>query len=229
MNDPLVFTREGIRRVDDAAADEFAIPGIVLMENAARGLADVVADIPAPSAPAGPVLIVCGGGNNAGDGFALARHLHNRGFETRVVRLRGRDAYTGDAATNLRVIEAMGLRIEEGGSVGSATPPPALVVDALLGSGAAGPAREPVAGAIAWINALGAQGAPVIAVDIPSGLDCDNGEAPGGVAVRATLTATMGGLKLGFLNPASQAYTGRIVVVDIGAPVELLRRCATSP
>ena len=99
--------------------------------------------------------------------------------------------------------------------------PPDLVVDALLGTGLASNVREPIAGLIGWVNELGRKGATVLAVDIPSGLDCDSGE-PLGAAVQADVTVSFVGLKKGFTGLTAQGYIGEVIVADIGAPRELV-------
>lgn len=216
---PAVFTRDRVRAVDRAAIEEYHIPGIVLMENAARQLADQAA---AMLDTKGRGLILCGGGNNGGDGLAAARHLHNRGYGVTIVLLKPPSDYSGDAATNLRVCQAMGqalgLAIVEAaedpvgilGEVGEHD----LILDGLLGTGIDRAVREPLAGVIEWING---RSEPVLAIDIPSGLDCDRG-VPLGSAVRATATVTFVGWKQGFLEPEARQYTGTITVADIGAP-----------
>ncbi len=228
----LVLTRAAVREVDRLAAEEFGLPSIVLMENAAIHCADVALDLLAQR-PAGRALVVCGPGNNGGDGFAIARHLANQGTEAVIVLGGPREKYTGDAATNLGVAERMGIPIEpfdaSGGSVRAWSQRhgrPALVIDALLGTGLERPVREPIATLIASINELGRSRVAVLAVDLPSGLDCDTGE-PLGDAVRATVTVTFVGLKRGFLALAAQPHVGDVVVADIGVPRALVERLGT--
>lgn len=221
---PLVFSRAAIREVDRLAAAEFAMPTIVLMENAAAGAAAIAAQmLPAPA----PVLIVCGGGNNGGDGLAIARHLSNAGFDDLVIALLEEPPAPGDAATNLAICRRMNLRIVPSVPHALAALPgsPALVIDAIFGTGLSRPVAGPAADAIAAINHARAATGQVLAVDIPSGLDCDSG-LPLGAAVRADVTATFVGWKQGFLTPSSREYTGRIEVVPIGAPAALAHRLA---
>lgn len=214
----LVFSREKIRAVDRRAVEEYGIPGIILMENAARGLVDHAMRI-LPNH--GRVLIVCGGGNNGGDGFAAARHLHNRGHSVRIVMTKRSDRYSGDAAANLTIAQKMNLTMIDG----SDDPVAALkqhadadlFLDGLLGTGLSKDVRSPLLETIQWMNEVDV---PILAIDIPSGLDCDKGE-PLGEAVRATQTVTFVGWKEGFLLPASRNYTGEIHVVDIGVPRNL--------
>lgn len=214
----LILTREEVRRVDQIAIEEFKLPGLVLMENAGRGAVDVLGD------PGGPVVICCGKGNNGGDGFVMARHLENRGFEVEVVLFNPVEEYSGDAATNLNVL----LKAETSLSILSVPEDlphlatklskAAWVVDALLGTGLSSEVREPYRGVIETINA---SGRPVLAVDLPSGLDCDRGE-PLGICVHATRTATFVARKPGLTKSNARQYFGAVHVVDIGIPRRLL-------
>jgi NAD(P)H-hydrate epimerase len=223
-----VLSREAVRRVDRLAVERYGIPSVVLMENAALGLRERALELLA-SVRARRAVVVAGPGNNGGDGFALARHLHNAGCEVVALTSVDLDAYAGDAATNLRVIRAMGIRVARleapaGPAVlETAAQAPALLVDALLGTGAAEAARGTVRSAILHMNRLRSPGVRVLAVDVPSGLDCDSGApAGGGDAVEADATVTFVALKPGFLRLGAQRWTGEVTVADIGAPGELI-------
>src|SRR5690349_20070858 len=177
-----VFSRQAVREVDRLAGEQYGIPSIVLMENAAFHLADVALHMTGETEGA-RVLIFCGPGNNGGDGLALARHLHNAGARVEIMLAAPAAEYTGDAATNLAIATKMGLHIVRLAEDPDGDPErvvdrfaPDLVVDALLGTGLTADVREPIAGLIGWVNALGRKGVRVLAVDIPSGLDCDSGE-----------------------------------------------------
>jgi NAD(P)H-hydrate epimerase len=207
--------------VDRRAIEDFGLPGIVLMENAGRGTAELLLN--ELNNIGGPVVIVAGKGNNGGDGFVIARHLENYGFDVRVLLFADPHELTGDALTNYRVISAAGTPIRDcaradreewKGELGSAS----WIVDALLGTGTRGKVREPFGTVIEEINASGAR---VLAVDLPSGLDCDTGE-PLGPCVRADHTATFVAPKRGFEAPGAAAYTGKSHVIDIGVPRSLL-------
>jgi NAD(P)H-hydrate epimerase len=166
------------------------------------------------------VAVVCGPGSNGGDGLAAARHLANRGIDVRLHLALPADAYRdgSDAATNLAIVRAMGIAVAEGGSLGR----PALVIDALLGTGLSRDVRDPLRAAILEINAAGC---PVLAVDVPSGLDANTGRVLG-AAVRATVTATMVAPKVGFRLLDGPAHVGDVVIVDIGVPPAVVRRVA---
>jgi len=221
-----VFTRQQVRTVDQEATERYGIPGIVLMENASRSLTlEVLRAVGWPSvASDANVLIICGGGNNGGDGLAAARHLHNVGLAVTIVLTKPANRYTGDAEINLNICRAMQLDIHVADEDPVATlddlPEPAIIVDGLLGTGLSSEVRAPADGVIDWINR---QDVPVIAIDIPSGLDSDTGK-PLGCAVRADATVTFVGVKRGFLNAVSRDYIGNVTVGDIGVPRELVEK-----
>jgi NAD(P)H-hydrate epimerase len=212
-----VLGRDAVRRVDRTAIEEYGIPGIVLMENAARGLADEARQRLEATGSA-RVIVVCGRGNNGGDGYALARHLHNAGLAPRLATL-GVPRPGSDAAVNASICRRMGLPIDDAGMLATA-PAVDLVVDAVFGTGLDRAVTGPAADAIAWMNE---QTAPVLAVDVPSGLDCDTGR-PLGPTVRAACTVTFVAPKPGFLELDAQPFVGEVVVADIGAPAELVER-----
>ena len=216
---PHLLDRESVRAVDRAAIDEYGIPGIVLMENAARGLAAEALRMLRGAANEPPrVLIICGRGNNGGDGYALARHLHNAGIAPVLAPL-GEPPIESDAGINDAICRRMGIRrIALDALEGCADAD--LVVDAIFGTGLDRPVSGEAARIIDWINGAGR---PVLAVDVPSGLDCDTGR-PLGTAVRATRTVTFVGLKPGLARSHAAPLVGEVVVVDIGAPVELTHR-----
>lgn len=196
--------------------DDFRIPGIVLMENAARGIADALRK--RFSAPTGPISIVCGPGNNGGDGFACARHLTNAGLSVTLHLAAAPDAYRdgSDAKRNLEIAIAMGIPRKNANDLADA----AVIVDAVFGTGLVREISEPYRGIIEAINAAPA---PTVAVDLPSGLDADTG-AIHGVAVCADLTVTMVAEKVGFALGEGPAHIGDVEVVDIGAPREAIER-----
>jgi len=216
-------SRDAIRRLDRHAIEDLGIPGAVLMENAGRQIADAARGMIQDAADP-KVLILAGRGNNGGDGFVVARHLTMDGVRADVVLLAARDQVRGDAGTNLDILERMGFEIRvldgpAGGIVAQLEPLLAaadLVVDGLLGTGTRGEIRQPYADIIDAVNAAGR---PVLAIDIPSGMDCDTGR-PLGPTIRATRTVTMAALKTGFEQPGAAAYTGEVILADIGVPLE---------
>jgi NAD(P)H-hydrate epimerase len=217
-----VLDRRAVRAVDRAAVEEYGVPGIVLMENAARALADAGLEmLAARGGPEGArVILVCGRGNNGGDGWALARHLHNAGAEPLVVPLGAPEAGS-DAATNAAICARMELPVHPPERLADA-PAADLVVDAIFGTGLDRPVEGAAQRAIDWINAARR---PVLAVDVPSGLDCDRG-VPLGACVRATRTVTFVAMKPGLLTASGRAYAGAVTVGDIGCPRELVERYA---
>ncbi|MFO0763130.1 MAG: NAD(P)H-hydrate dehydratase [Byssovorax sp.] len=273
-----VLTRAQMRAFDRQAIESFHVPGIVLMENAGRGAADVLAALiergrvaePAePSMPIRPrsaavypceggappsrraiadekvekvrafpvrhvrapgqpasypldarVVIVCGAGNNGGDGFVVGRHLLGRGAEVEVFLTGALEKVTGESRINLDAYVDLGgtfNEMPEGSALGplvEALGRADFVVDALFGTGLDRPIRGYLAEVIAAINAAGVR---CVALDVPSGLDADSG-APLGIAVRADDTVTFGHLKIGLLTPEGARLAGTIHVVDLGVP-----------
>jgi NAD(P)H-hydrate epimerase len=229
------LTRAEVREIDRLVIEEFGIPGIVLMENAGGGVARLLDSLGVD----GPVAIACGRGNNGGDGFVIARHLEALGHEVRILLAAEPPARAGDAAANLHTAERAGLAIACLAAAGSAEwrrhlDGAAWIVDALLGTGSSGPPRAAAAVAIEALeyvrDAARSAGRPVktLAVDLPSGLDADTGDAPGW-CVRADVTATFVAPKRGFDNAAARDFIGEVHVLGIGAPVSLLERFGVSP
>ncbi len=224
---PMIFSRHAIRELDRRAIEEFAMPGVMLMENAGRGVARVAQKMVVGSLP---MVIVCGTGNNGGDGFVAARHLSNAGMDPRVLIAGDPDRTIGDARTNLEIVRRMGLPIEiiqdstELDALGDRLET-SLIIDAILGTGLDRPVHGFMAELIERLNSSQATGTPVLSVDLPSGLDADLGE-PLGACIRASATATFVGHKRGFQNLESREHTGQVEVVDIGVPAALARELA---
>jgi len=205
----------------------YGICGLVLMENAGRGVADTLCR----QGVDGPVVICCGKGNNAGDGFVIARHLELRAVETKVLLWADPAELIGDAAVNFRILEKTDVPIELFGAAHDPTrltqllTGAAWIVDALLGTGARGEPRRPLDGVIDTVNAAAP---PILAVDLPSGLDCDTGK-PSRHSIRAAITCTFLAAKAGFFAPGAEAYTGQLHVLDIGAPHKLIDEVLCRP
>ena len=215
---------EQSRLLDRLCVERYGIPSIVFMENAALGLTQHARSM-LESCADPSVLIFAGPGNNGGDGFALARHLHNAHIPTRVVIVQSMDAYTGDAGINLNIIRRMEIEIIEARAFleqrqGNQEP---LLVDALFGTGLSRAIEGCAADLIAWINtAHQKRGARVLSVDCPSGLDVQRGEPIGKQIVHADRTITFAGLKPGMSRVEALEYLGDVFVAPIGAPIELL-------
>ncbi|MCR4437706.1 MAG: NAD(P)H-hydrate dehydratase [bacterium] len=213
-----VLTARQMAECDRRAIQEYGIPGVVLMENAGRGVAELAGELLGNVAEK-QVAIFCGKGNNGGDGYVVARHLANRGARVRLFLVGKRSEVRGDAATNLCIVEKMGLDLQE---IATSEHIPDLrstdlVVDALLGTGLQGR----VLGLLAEvIEVLSGSHAPILAIDVPSGLDADSGSTLG-VASRATATGTMGALKRGLLFAPGREHAGTVKVIDIGMPKDL--------
>ncbi len=218
---PTTLTRAQSRRVDRLAMEKYGISGLVLMENAGRGVADRLCEMGID----GPIVICCGKGNNAGDGFVIARHLDLRGFDVRVLLWAAPAELVGDAATNFHILQQTDVPIEvftarhDAARLDELLAGAAWIVDALLGTGARGEPRSPID---AVIDQLNAATAPKLAVDLPSGLDCDTGE-PAVHTIRAAATCTFVAAKPGFFVAGAEQYTGELHVLDIGAPPALVR------
>jgi NAD(P)H-hydrate epimerase len=223
---PLLFTRDALRELDRRAVEIYHIPILVLMENAGRAVADAARHFLSADAR---VLVLAGPGNNGGDGLVAARHLHNAGVAVSILLLADKAKYRDAAATQLAIVEAMQLsamvisadRAELRDWLVDSTPHD-LIIDALFGTGLTRPLDGSAAAVVQAVNNSGVR---VLAVDIPSGLDCDSGDAVGGGAVlRATETVSFCGKKKGFARAAE--FTGKVIVADIGAPRELLEQLA---
>lgn len=210
------ITRDQARLIDARAVSDYGMSGAMLMESAGRGVADVLCALGID----GPVAICCGAGNNGGDGYVVARYLEARGYTVRVLALSDPAGLRGDAALNCGILQRSDVQIVRP-SPDDLTHPLkdcAWVVDALLGTGARGEPRSPIADAIASINAASKR---VLAVDVPSGLDCDTGLAAR-QTIMAELTCTFVASKPGFLVPEAGRYLGRLQVIDIGVPRKLV-------
>lgn len=212
--DPLPGAAEQ-RAADRWAIEERGIPGLELMERAGTGLAETVAE----RVPTGRIAVVAGKGNNGGDGLVAARLLRGLGRDVTVLALGDPAEWRGDAAANLERL---------GGEEPVPFGPRALagaagIVDAMLGTGFSGAPREPVAGAIAAVNAARDAGAEIVACDVPSGVDASTGEAPG-AAARADQTVTFHAEKPGLWIAPGKALAGRHTVIDIGIPQDAPRQ-----
>ncbi len=216
--------------------EELGIPGMVLMENAGRGVVDVLLRVDpslAPDAPtkngcgSGKATILCGKGNNGGDGVVIARHLEIRGIPVRVFFFAPPEELEGDALSNFKILAHTGVpwvdlstcedriaAMDE--QAGDST----WLIDALLGTGAQGRPREPLRTAIEWMNAAAARR---LAVDLPSGLDSNTGQ-PAQPTLQADITCTMVAPKVGFQAAEARPLLGQVHVIPIGIPPQWLER-----
>jgi len=201
-----LFDAEGMRGVDRWVIEEVGVPSLELMEAAGRAVAEAVAGL----APQGPVRVVCGKGNNGGDGFVAARLLREMGFEVEALLLWSGEELRGDAAVNH---DRFGGELVEG-DVGGRLEGSGAVVDAIFGTGFEGAPRGPAAAAIRAIDGCGA---PVVACDIASGVDASSGEVAG-EAVEADLTVSFHAAKVGQRVAPGKWHAGELRVVPIGIP-----------
>jgi NAD(P)H-hydrate epimerase len=219
MHQP-TLTRDQARELDRRAIEEFGMSGLVLMENAGRGCVDLMELV----GIGGPVVVCCGRGNNAGDGFVIARHLDLRDAIVKVLLCAPPDQLRGDALVNYQILVRSGIplvecwRPEDAGGMARHLTGADWIVDALLGTGASGPPRPPLDRIIASLNAHPCRR---LAVDLPSGLDCDSG-IPAEPTIVADHTCTFVAAKTGFNNPQAALFLGQVYVLDIGAPRKLV-------
>lgn len=220
------LTRDQVREVDRRAIEDYGIPGVVLMENAGRNATGIIRAALAKLEPITTsfIAIVCGSGNNGGDGFVIARHLANAGNRVEIFLATNPDRIGGDARINYDIIRNMELPIHpffsrqeiEAGiqRIADST----LVVDAILGTGFRGEVREPLNEAIRRICRTDKW---IYSIDVPSGLDCDSG-VPSNATIRATTTITFVARKMGFRSETAKAFLGAVHVADIGAPPAII-------
>jgi NAD(P)H-hydrate epimerase len=218
---PPFLTRQQVRDVDRRAIEEFGMSGLVLMENAGRGCVEVLTRLGVK----GPVVIACGKGNNAGDGLVIARHLDLAGIPVEVLLFSRPEERSGDALANYRIVERSGIALRpcwHEPAVARLVAGAEWIVDSLLGTGGSGPPRPPLDAAIRVLNSAPAK---KVAVDLPSGLDCDSGIAAD-PTFRADHTCTFVAPKIGFSNAAAAPFIGQVHVIDIGVPRKLLAELA---
>lgn len=208
-----------MHRMDRHAVRGLGIPVLLLMDNAGRATAEAARTLIGKSRP---VIVVTGGGFNGGDGVAAARYLRGWGFPVSVFWLKDPAQWEGDMAVHYRIARKFGVRFRPFRTIPPEQRVPALrkaavIIDALHGTGLTGPLRVPTYDAIASINAARR---PVVAIDIPSGLEADTGRVAD-IAVKARVTVTLAAAKPGLVKPASRRYVGRLIVADIGIPTSL--------
>lgn len=232
MRSELFLTRAQVREVDRRAIEELGIPGVVLMENAGRNAAEEARRLLVDASNLRSAVILCGGGNNGGDGYVIARHLQNWGLSVSLYATVPLEKLSGDAAINAGIWQKMKghqRSIETQVQLDAASPTwsrTGLLIDALLGTGFSGELRPHMAAVIAAANRASSDaGVPILSVDLPSGLDCDTG-TPASPTIRADTTATFVAQKIGFRAPQAKDYLGHVVVCDIGVPHSLVSSIA---
>ena len=213
-----VATALEMQNIDKRARDEFDIPTLLLMENAALGITRIVED-KLGSVKEKKITVISGKGNNGGDGLAAARLLYNRGARVCIYLLSEPDAIAGDAATNLNIALKMGIELHSTGNYDLRTMKSVInhshvIIDAILGTGLSSPIKGEYSEIIEMINH---SQRPVIAVDIPTGINSDTGEVMG-IAVKAADTITFAIPKRGHLLYPGSDYTGKLYIVDISIP-----------
>lgn len=213
---------EQMQSLDAKAINEYGIPGVVLMENAGRSTAEIIRKYFGISGN-GKVVIFAGPGNNGGDGFVIARHLYQQGADIVIYLLVPEEKIKGDALINFNIVKKLAISVKTVSSAGEVADQDigeaCLLVDALFGTGLKREVKGRFAGMIELINLLDL---PVVAVDMPSGLDSDRGVVLGS-CVKADLTATYGLAKPGQFSYPGSDYAGRVKVVDIGIPPEVVK------
>ena len=217
----IAVSAEQMRQIDERAVHEFKIPVLTLMEHAGKVVTrECLKTIRGIRIAKPKVLVLCGGGNNAGDGLVVARRLYLAKISVSAILLKPADSFKDAVLANFNEIVRLGLPYEEDPkflAIKKKIEENHIVVDAIVGTGL----KREITGLMKeTIQALNASGKVVISVDIPSGLDADTAEIHG-VCVRADVTVTMGALKIGFLKEKARPWTGKIVVADIGFPKKL--------
>ena len=213
------LTREQVRSVDRMAVEDFHIPSIILMENAGRGATEVLVRL----GIRGEVIVLCGCGNNAGDGLVVARHLDRQAFPVRVVCATDPTEWQGDTATNYRIASASKIPIcpfADVDTISDELKQADWIVDALLGTGTRGAPRSPLDDMIRRANDTNTKR---LALDLPSGLDCDTGEHSD-PTFSADHTCTFVAAKPGLIAQGARQFVGQLHVVDIGVPRILVER-----
>jgi len=215
----LLVTAAQMQELDKKAIEEFRIPGLVLMENAGRGIFELICRHFAARLYQG-VTILIGPGNNGGDGFVIARHLNQEGVKVELLILAPEEKFKGDALINYNIVKNLGLSVTvcsnsiSLSTVSETIEKSGIIVDAIFGTGLV---REVTGRFAQCIEMANKSPAPIVAVDIPSGLSADTGR-PLGKAIRADLTATMALAKLGLILHPGTEYVGDLHIVNIGLP-----------
>ena len=220
---PLPISRNQVREIDQIAIDQYGIPGIVLMENAGCGAAQRIHEL----VPTGQVVILCGKGNNGGDGYVVARHLQCWGHDVRIISVINPSLLKGDASINATIAQHAEIPIcvvSESDDLVKCLSSAEVIVDGLLGTGATGPPRGILS---ALVSAANECDALRVSLDIPTGMDADSGEVSE-PTFRADHTMTFVAAKIGFDQGEADRFTGKLHVIPIGVPPQLLEQLTGS-
>ena len=205
-----IVTADEMRDIDRRTIEDYGIPGLVLMERAGLAVASKVREL----FPSKKVMVLCGGGNNGGDGLVAARDLFNWGFKVSVIMATKKEALSSDCAIQYQIVKKMGIPAEFRNTLSGKDIHSSVVIDAVFGTGLARPVKGDIAKLFSFLNSADA---PVVAVDMPSGISSDTGEILG-QGVMADCTVTFGLPKKGhYLYPGAE-YTGKLFIEDIGFP-----------
>lgn len=222
------LTREQVRQVDQLAITRYGMSALVLMENAGLNASRLIDQ---HFKPTGSAFIVCGMGNNGGDGCVIARHLLNAGWSVMVLMAGDPEKMSRETEANCNIVRAMGIATAMAPdqqvqlAALQTMSSDDLIIDALLGTGFSGEVREPAASLIHAMNETPKRA--IVAIDIPSGLDCDSGQ-PSNATVQAQMTITFVAQKSGFAKPVASEFLGQVHLADIGAPHELIEEVQLS-
>ena len=217
-------TRSEMQRLDEQAIQEYGIPSLILMENAGRASAEELMRLVSKS----QISVFSGKGNNGGDGFVVARHLHNHGYKPVVFCFQKPAEMKPDPLVNFHIITRMGVQVIDCSrdpnldQIKQTLKSSKMTVDALFGIGLSKPIDEPFRSVINIMNEFHSK-TPILAIDVPSGLDADSGQVLG-VCVRAKLTVTLALPKKAFFAKTTRRYTGKVIVADISIPRDLLTK-----
>ena len=217
------ITAQEMQELDRRAIKEFGIPAIILMENAGQKASEVALDM-LPDKKKQRVVCICGKGNNGGDGFVCCRHLINNNIDTDIFLIGNPSELKGNAKINYKILNNLGktIRILKNRndlvSLKSKLKKAHLIIDAIFGIGLSGRVKEPYRSIINLINQAQQ---PILAIDVPSGLDATAGNVLG-VCVRAAKTVTFASPKRGFAKNDGPLYVGELIIVDISIPGVLL-------
>ncbi len=223
--DGYVLTSAQSREVDRLALEEFGLPTLVLMENAARGVAHAALDVIGRGER---VLVLAGPGNNGADALAATRHLHNAGVSVEVVLAYPPALCKTDCALHLRVVQRMGIPVRTWSRHEPlASVAPHVIIDGVFGTGLARTLDESTLALVHAANVLGDAGVLTLAIDVPTGMNADTGRSVGdgnGAVLRAAATVTFAALKPGLLTADGQKLAGVVIVADIGVPRRILEQ-----